>query len=117
MTSVTKTVRCANAECRALLSQNHSGPCPTCGKEGTETAIVASESIDVSDGVRWQTRSEYYRKNPKVLAVVIAITVFGPLLGLFLAGWAGVVAGLLLGSVTYWIGPLASTKIIEINRG
>jgi hypothetical protein len=48
---------------------------------------VASESIDVSDSVRWETRSEYYRKNPKAFAVVIAITVFGPFLGLFLAGW------------------------------
>lgn len=78
---------------------------------------MASESIDVSDGVRWETRSEYYRKNPKAFAVVIAITVFGPFLGLFLAGWLGVMAGLVLGGIAYWISPLASTRIIEITRG
>lgn len=101
MASVTKTARCANSTCRAPLAQNHAGPCPACGNEGTEIAVVASESIDISDSVRWQTRSEYYRKNPKVRAVVIAITVFGPLIGLFLVGWLGVVAALVLGGITY----------------
>ncbi|MGQ0511076.1 MAG: hypothetical protein ACT4P9_10725 [Betaproteobacteria bacterium] len=31
--------------------------------------------------------------------------------------WAGVIAGLMLGAVTYWMGPLAITKVREIERG
>jgi len=93
------------------------GPCPKCGKEGREISVVASESIEVSDRIRWVTRREYYQKNPKVLAIVIAITGLAPFLGLFLVGWAGVVAGLVLGGIAYLISPWASTKIIETNRG
>jgi len=115
MTSATQSFRCAN--CRASLPQNHVGPCPKCGKEGREISVVASESIKMSDSIRRETRREYYQKNPKVLAIVIAITVLAPFLGLFLVGWAGVVAGLVLGGIAYLIGPRASTKIIETNRG
>jgi hypothetical protein len=78
---------------------------------------VLIDTIKVTDSVRWQTRREYYQKNPKVLAVVIGITVVSPFLGFVFAGWLGVVVGLVLGGIAYWIGPRASTKIIEIHHG
>ena len=49
--------------------------------------------------------------------MVIAITVVSPFLGLVLAGWVGLVVGLVLSGIAYFIGPLALTKIIEIERG
>jgi hypothetical protein len=99
------------------LPKNHTGPCPKCGKVGREISVVLIDTIKVTDSVRWQTRREYYQKNPKVLAVVIGITVVSPFLGFVFAGWLGVVVGLVLGGIAYWIGPRASTKIIEIHHG
>ncbi|MCF6153180.1 MAG: hypothetical protein E3K38_13000 [Candidatus Kuenenia stuttgartiensis] len=115
MTTVTQGFRCAN--CLASLPHNHTGPCPKCGKEGREIGVVASESIEVLDSTRWQTRREYYQKNPGIRAIVIAITVLAPFLGLFFVGWAGVAVGLVFGGITDWISPWAATKIIEISRG
>ena len=115
MTKVTQQYRCAH--CHESLSRNHTGPCPKCGKEGREISVVATDTIELSDSTRWQTRREYYHKNPKVLAVVIGITFASPLLGLVVAGWVGVVIGLALSGVAIWIGPWASTKIIEIHHG
>lgn len=78
---------------------------------------MVNETIAITDNVRWQTRREYYQKNPKILAVVIGVTVVCPFLGLVLVGWAGVVVGLVLGAIAYWIGPWASTTIVEIHHG
>ena len=41
----------------------------------------------------WTQTREYYEKRPILLSVVIAVTLGSPFLGLFLAGWIGVIAG------------------------
>lgn len=63
-----------------------------------------------------ETRREYYQKNPKILAVVILITLISPFIGFFLTGPLGIIIGLMIGLLTYLIGPRASTKIIEIHH-
>ena len=115
MTTVTQSYRCTH--CHTPLSQDYTGPCPNCGNVDREISAVVNETVEIADSVRWETRREYYQKNPKVLAVVIGITVVSPFLGLVLLGWVGVVVGLLLGTIAYWIGPWASTKIVEIHHG
>ena len=84
---------------------------------GQEISVVVSDTIEVTDSAQWQTHREYYQKNLKVLTVVIGITVISPFLGLVLVGWVGILVGLALGGITYWIGPWASTKIVEIRHG
>jgi hypothetical protein len=61
--------------------------------------------------------AEFYERQPVALGVVIAITVGGSFTGFALAGWVGVIAGLVLGGLAYWIGPIAVTKVREIERG
>ena len=67
--------------------------------------------------MRWQTRREFYEKNPKILIAVILITVISSFLGLFLGGPVGVVIGLALGTITFFISPRAITKVVEKNHG
>jgi hypothetical protein len=67
--------------------------------------------------IGWIKRREFYDKTPWALTTVIVITIAGPFLGLLVAGWPGVIIGLLLGAVTYFIGPYAMTKVREIERG
>jgi hypothetical protein len=50
------------------------------------------------------------------LGAVIAITILSPFLGFVLVGPLGVVVGLALGGLAYYLGPKAITKVIEIKR-
>ncbi|RLI01199.1 hypothetical protein DRO38_05440 [Candidatus Bathyarchaeota archaeon] len=103
--------------CGTPLSKDHAGPCPSCGKEGREIIAIINEVITISDSMRWQTRREFYEKNPKILIAVILITVISSFLGLFLGGPVGVVIGLALGTITFFISPRAFTKVVEKNHG
>jgi len=105
--------------CGTPLSKDHAGPCPSCGKEGRKIIAIMNEVITISES--WQRLRKFYKKNPKILIAVILITVISPFLGLFLGGPVGVVIGLALGTITYFIGPRAKTpvveKVVEITRG
>jgi len=115
MTEITNRVECVH--CGSVLSDGHTSPCPVCGKKGRKISVGIAEEIDVASHVTWEKRREFYEKKPWALAAVIAITLGAPFLGLVLLGWAGVIAGLVLGGAAYWIGPFAVTKVREIERG
>lgn len=115
MTKTNQKIICTH--CGTPLSKDHAGPCPSCGKEGREIIAIINEVITISDSMRWQTRREFYEKNPKILIAVILITVISPFLGLFLGGPVGVVIGLALGTITFFISPRAITKVVEKNHG
>lgn len=115
MTEVSSKVECAH--CGTVLPNEHTSPCPKCGQKGRRISVNISENIAVSDRLTWETRREFYEKKPLALAVVIAITVGAPFLGLVLVGWLGVIIGLMLGVAAYWIGPFAIMKVREIEKG
>jgi hypothetical protein len=66
---------------------------------------------------KWQHIREYYEKNPAKLALVVVLT-FGslPLLAL-LSGLAGLVLGLVVSCITFFLGLRAVTKVREIREG
>lgn len=115
MGEVTQSATCAH--CGESISPQHTGPCPSCGKEGKNISVNIKESIQLHSSLKWETRKEYYQKHKGAAGSVIAITVLSPFIGLFLAGPVGVVIGLALGGVAYYLGPKAATKIIEITKG
>ena len=65
----------------------------------------------------WKRIHEYYERHPILLPLVILITVGSPFLGLVLAGWLGVVVGLVIGVVAFILGLRAVTKVREIREG
>lgn len=91
MGEVTQLATCAH--CGESISQQHTGPCPACGKEGKNICVNINESIQVHSSLKWETRKEYYQKHKGAAGTVIAITVLSPFIGLFLAGPVGVVIG------------------------
>ncbi|NGZ10254.1 MAG: hypothetical protein CV088_12835 [Nitrospira sp. LK70] len=115
MAKTTNKVECLH--CGAVLRDGNTSPCPECGKNGRRILVDVAGEIDVAGHVTWEKRREFYERRPLALVSVIALTVGAPFLGLVLVGWAGVIAGLMLGAVAYWIGPLAITKVREIERG
>ena len=108
-------VECAH--CYAVLPDGNTSPCPECGKKGRRISVSMAEEIDFAGHVTWEKRREFYERKPLALVTVIAITADAPFLGLVLVEWVRVIAGLMLGAVAYWIGPLAITKVREIERG
>jgi hypothetical protein len=102
--------------CGIELSAEHIGICPFCGKEGKNLSLVLRDTIHLSSSLTWETRKEYYQKHKRVLGAVIAITILSPFLGFVLVGPLGVVVGLALGGLAYYLGPKAITKVIEIKR-
>ncbi len=103
--------------CGAVLPDGHTTPCPECGKKGRSVSVGVAEEINVAGHITWEKRREFYEKNLLAFIAVVVITFGAPFLGLLLVGWAGVVAGLVLGGAAYWVGPFAVTKIREIERG
>lgn len=92
-------------------------PCDNCGSTKRNISASIREPVQLSDNFGWETRKEFYEKNSKILAIVILISIGSPLLGLFVAGVPGVLAGLAFSGVSYLLGPHAVTKVREIERG
>lgn len=115
MAKTTNSAECAH--CGAVLPDGNTSPCPECGKKGRRILVNVAGEIDVAGRVTWEKRREFYERRPLAVVSVIALTLVAPFLGLVLVGWVGVVAGLMLGAAAYWIGPLAITKVREIERG
>lgn len=102
--------------CSVVLPLDHLGPCPSCGREGRYTSVELNDKIPLRDSITWETRHNYYQKNKGVQFAVIAIALISPFLGLALAGPIGVIAGIVLGGLSYFIGPMAVTKVIKITK-
>jgi len=115
MTEATNKVECVH--CGALLPDGHTSPCPECGKRGRTISVGRAEEVDIAGHMTWEKRREFYERNLLAHIAVIVITFGAPFLGLFFVGCPGIIAGLALGGVAYWIGPVAITKVREIERG
>lgn len=109
-----KTVTCSH--CGIKLQDNHSGPCPNCGEEGLNIHVVVTESVKFIESVSGEKRSQYYQRNKKALTLVIIITILSPFVGLYVIGPIGVLIGLVLGLIAYFVGPIAITKVIEKEK-
>ncbi len=90
-------------------------PCPQCGSTSRAIAVSVHDTVNVSERIVWETRREFYEKNVPALVVVVLIAVGSPVLGLLIAGLPGVLIGLLLSGVSYFLGPIAATKVREIR--
>lgn len=100
--------------CGASLSPAHTGPCPKCGEKGKKMVLVIDETITIKESV--SRIREFYKKNPKILGLVIAITVASLLGGWFLSGLLGLGIGIILAVLSFIVPPRV-TKVREIERG
>jgi hypothetical protein len=102
--------------CGRRLSANHTGPCPDCGDTRRTHHKDFTAKLNFYASLQLRRIREYYEKDPLLLVTVIIIAVGSPFLGLVLAGWAGVVAGLFVGLLGLILGFCAITKVREIEK-
>jgi len=104
--------------CGAIRKNGDVGLCPECGKTGRVIyASIEGKMGPISGALGWKHTKEYYEQNRSLQIIVWAITIISPLVGLFLAGIAGVILGFILGISSYFFGVKAITKIREIRSG
>lgn len=115
MTTVSQSTKCSG--CGELLPEGFTKPCPKCGDTRKTHDVSIQETLTVTDSMSWQHIHEYYERHPILLPIVICITLGSPFLGLFLAGLFGVIVGLVIGAITFFLGLRAVTKVRVIREG
>jgi len=103
--------------CDTSLSPSHTGICPKCGKEGKNIVAEINETVVLSNSLNWKRQREFFEENPKIKWLIITIALVSPILGLVFSGISGFVIGLVLGLLSYLLGPRAVTKVREIEQG
>ncbi len=91
-------------------------PCPTCGGSKRTFRIHLTDTLSLRGSLALESRHEFYERRPWAIGLVVTVTFVSSLLGLFLTGWPGVIAGLFLGGLAYFLGPHAVIKVREITR-
>jgi hypothetical protein len=114
MTEVDGSSSCG--ECGREFPVEYHGPCIACGNPRLTRVVSGRESIRVSDSVAGESRREFLEHNPKIRWSLWAVSVGAPFLGLVLAGWAGVIGGLVLAVLSQVMGPKAVMKVREIRH-
>jgi len=104
-------------DCGMDLPENHTGKCPKCGSEKQSIFVSVGNKIGLSQSVGWQSRREFYEKNPTVGVIVAVVSIVSPFLGYLLGDMWGIAIGVLFSALTIYLGPLASTKVREIRHG
>lgn len=115
MTAVFQSTKCSG--CGEPLPEGFAKPCPKCGDTRKTHDVSIHESVTATDPMSWQHIHEYYERHPVLLPIVMGITMGSPFLGLVLAGWVGVLAGLFIGLIAFFLGLRAVTKVREIREG
>jgi len=114
MDTVSLSTRCS--ACGEALPLNFVGPCPKCGDTRKTQDKNIEGTLRFSGSLGWQRTHEYYERHPILLPLVLAISIGSPFLGLILAGWIGVVVGLVIAVVTFILGLRAVTNVREIRQ-
>jgi hypothetical protein len=85
-------------------------------REDVEVKLTGVEARGEIGRLSWSKTREYWEKRPFVILLVVALTLGSPLVGMFLAGLAGVVIGLLISVLSLVLGLFAITRVREVTR-
>lgn len=105
------------SSCGEVLGTNHTGPCPKCGNTGKTYRVRMKAVAEGVASLSWKHTREYYERHPVLLSVVICITLGSPFLGLVIAGWGGVIVGLIVALLAFFLGVHAITRVREVTKG
>jgi hypothetical protein len=94
--------------CRIRLADDHTGPCPSCGKEGKDINIFVSDRLKAG-----MQRHETVRKKPFRRTVILAGS---PVLGFLIAGPGGLLAGIAVAVLYYFLSSSAEDEITTSEK-
>lgn len=115
METSSRPARCS--ACGEPLPLDYAGSCPGCGDTRKTHDVQLQSPLRIHPSLGWKHIHEYYERHKILFPLLLAITITAPFLGLVLAGWLGIVAGLLISLATLYLGLRAITKVREIREG
>ena len=104
------------SHCSTPLSDSNTGPCPKCEKMGKTMNLLLNDNLSVNDSLTWEKVKTYYKSSPLWLTIYVLLNLCSPFLGLYIVGKQGVLAGLFINAVGFWLGLKAITQIIEREK-
>lgn len=102
--------------CNKSLLSSHIGKCPHCGKIGKNVYAKFNEVISLKDILNSELRREFFKENNIIKWILIFVSFGSPFLGLKISGWYGVLIGLILSLISYFLGPYSVIRIREIIK-
>ena len=109
-------VKCWCRHCGTELPPSHTGPCPKCGKSGKDCKVSAIVAIGLAVSYSAQKVHKYTKKHPWFFSISIVLTIISPILGYLLVGLVGLLIGIILAILNWWLTPHAREAIVEITR-
>jgi hypothetical protein len=104
--------------CHFRLPDGHVGSCPKCGETGKRVyRLLAGNGVRLSASLAWETQHKFLEQNRAIHAVVILLTIIGPILGYLLQPLIGFSISLVLSVANYFLTPYAVMRVIEKVRG
>ncbi len=116
MNENTNTITYKCKWCGESLSPSHKGPCPKCGKVGKKIYVTLHGKITFKGSLERELRREFYKENPKIKWLVIAIEVVAFILGLILRGLLGAIVSAFFVILSHKLAPYAVIKVREITH-
>jgi hypothetical protein len=109
------SVRTECAECGRELPTGQHDPCPGCGslQRSQRVTVDAGKMSVVGHRPTLRLTRNYYERHPVLFPLAIALATGAPFVGLWLAGWPGVLVGLVLSAVCFLAGLQGITKVRE----
>jgi hypothetical protein len=104
-------------DCNAELPVSHSGSCPECGGLNKIVKVSLIAKVVLSAAVNWEKRVEYWERNPRILTVVIVLSILSPFIGLYIIGIPGALIGLTISVLLLFLSLKAVTKVREVTKG
>jgi hypothetical protein len=95
------------------LKVGFEGSCPKCGNKKKFISLKLFDRITFKETLTSEFRREYLKENIYIKWTLIMITLTSLILGFFITGTTGVILGLVIGILTYLIGPYAVLRVRE----
>jgi len=115
---MTDELRCWCRHCKAELPPDHKGPCPECGKLGKDCKVTAKVAIGLAVSAYYEQWREHAKNHPLLIVISFVLTLASPIVGYLLVGWIGILIGVIISILAWWLGLNAREKIRELkSRG
>lgn len=85
-------------------------PCPKCGSTKRNRAVTMYEHVEVKDKIKIKAEGSKRKTDYGLLFISLALTVISGIVGIFIFGLIGIVAGLVVGLVAFGVGFYVSEK-------
>ena len=109
-------VKCWCQHCKKELPPSHTGPCPHCGKTGKDYKVTLRDKIGIAASLIAQKTHKYTKKHPLFIGISVVFTIISLSVGYLLGAWAGLLIGIIVAMLNWWITPHAMKTIVEITH-